>query len=210
MTGDEVAEAWRHASPAAVHPELDGSGMPTMEWSAAATLQDLLSGIDAYMKYKPESVLDYAAGPGRLAVHLLDHFTSVTIADTNPAYLDIASTRGEFTVLQVDTIPAFLPPVDVIVCVNLFIHLPNETADQLLTLFAATLNPGGLLALHVPLYEQGRTPEHWTAVGTWTIHQLRQSATQAGLRVFEAHSNHGAYTGTPGPYHAALAFLGHA
>jgi len=212
-TGEEVAQAWREASPAAVHPELDNKGQAIIEASALNTLTDLLEGFSRHHPHTnrpaPFTILDYAAGPGRLSKHLAKHFGEVILVDTNPTFLALAAKDGpsNYRLLEVDAVPKVLPIVDVIVCVNLFLHLPAFTAGRLLALFAKSLEPDGLLALHIPIYDIGTTPATWTAVGTWTPPMLEASAGAAGLEVLEVSTNAGEYRGQPGPFHARLHYL---
>jgi hypothetical protein len=209
-SAEQVAASWRVASPAAVHPELDGDGQPWSTGSAEETINELLAGIELYLPTFPSnlSLLDYAGGPGRLARIAIDLFDFVLVADTNPAYLEIAGADGLNTLL-VSPIPKALPTTDVILCVNLFLHLPPATGAELLWLFARTLPRHGLLALQLPLYDVAVPPATWTSVGTWTLPQLEAAAADAGLVVLEAHTNPGRYlTGKqPGPNHARLHFL---
>lgn len=208
-TAEQVAAAWRVASPAAVHPELNDQGQPISSGSAENTIAELLNGINNYLPHDdPLTLLDYGGGPGRLARLAAPLFGKVIVADTNPAYLEIAARLPKVDTLLVDTVPETLPEADVILCVNLFLHLPMDAARALLSLFAETLPPHGLLALQLPLYDVWVTPATWTSVGVWTDDMLYAQAWRAHLRVLESHPNPGRYHyGAPGPNHARLHFL---
>ncbi len=204
-SAEEVAASWRQATPAAVHPELDAQGRPKSNGSALNTITQLLAGINDHLppRAKADTLLDYGGGPGRVARLALPYFDRVIVADTNPAYLRIASKAGA-EILQVSPLPVALPPSDVLLCVNLFLHLPVDTALALLALFASSTR---LVALQLPIYDVAVPPATWTSVGTWTLEGLEYAAGLAGLKILEAHSNPGRYDGIPGPNHARLHFL---
>ena len=215
-TGEEVAAAWRIASPAAVHPELDAQGQPVSSGSAETTMRQLVGAIREYSDFDPPDLvlLDYGGGPGRIARLAAGLFHRVIVADTNPAYLEIAADIPEVETLLVDTTPSELPDlgndIDVILCINVFLHLPVRTAISLLRLFADTIPADGLIALQIPLYDRATTPDTWTSVGTWTENQLRSRVAGAGLVVRELHTNRGVYVpgSHPGANHARLHILG--
>jgi SAM-dependent methyltransferase len=208
-TGEQVAKAWQQASPAAVHPELGHDGLPKSDGSAQLTIMELDTAVRFYVGDPSElDLLDYAAGPGRLARLGAHFYNSWLCADVNPRYLDIAAKIPGVSTLHVDTLPGSLPSVDVILCVNLFLHIPHDLAQSLLRLFARTLRPGGLLALQLPIYDEGVLPLTWTSVGVWTPAQFESYAAAAGLAVLELQANTGTYQRSRiGANHARLHFL---
>lgn len=206
-----VARAWRQATPAAIHPELDDAGRPKSRGHLDATITDLLELVARYDGRPPAelTILDYGAGTGRVALDLIRHFDKVTLADTNPAFLELAGSllvdRTKFDLLLVEPIPNTLPTVDVVLCVNVLLHLDPATIAALLEVFGAA-SASGLVFVQIPVYSTATRTSHWTGVNTMTPTTLRGLAASAGLELLEVHSNPGRYAPRSGggPNHHRL------
>lgn len=212
MKAERIAEAWREASPAAVHPELNYAGQATGTGHLEVTMADLLIGIDDYLDRLPSelTILDYGAGPGRVSVELIRRFRRTILADTNPHFLELAGTLlgpGAYELLEVDPIPSELPPADVVLCVNLFVHLDPAAIGELLKVFARALRPGGLVAVQIPVYDLPRATENWTGINVITPATLTALAAGAGLEVLELRTNPGRFVYPGGPNHHRLHLL---
>lgn len=210
---EEIAQAWREAGARAVHPELSDDGSPISGFAAAETVAELERAARYVGRPIAElDLLDYGAGPGRIAREVVGRWRHVILADVSPTYLELARIQlGEvagYELLEVDPLPAALPAVDVVLCVAVLIHIPRELAGELLEVLARALRPGGILAAQMPIYEEAAPPAGWTDVGTYTSRDVRILADEADLEIRELYVNPGRFAyDAIGRYHRRLQIL---
>lgn len=153
---------------------------PVKRWLQARRLADALRALPR--RLRPAVVIDYGAGDGELARRLADRFPGARVIAFEPApgFAEAARARlgGRGEVTEDETA---LPTgaADLVVCTEVFEHLPPEEERGALDQIARTLAPGGLLLVGVPVEtgppallkgafraarRQGAEDAHWPAI----------------------------------------------
>ena len=183
---DEVARTDQQSS--AIHPAAD-SGFEAYERSgfesALRVMQVFPPG--------PYRVLDYGCGNGRVARHLVGRYEEVVGYDTSEAMREAYSQNVLYSSVLGDLDYAV---VDRVYSWCVFFHHNYADGRRMLVELAAMpgLEPGALLALHIPIYDVAREPGTWIDVGVWTPAQFRDACDAAGLEVVETHPSPGAFS----------------
>jgi SAM-dependent methyltransferase len=209
-----VADAWEEAARrvdyrAAIHPL--GSDLAAYRASGetlAAHISDLAA---AWLpKGRRRDVIEVGVGDGRIAGPLARLGWKVTGLDTSPTMLrHLADNYPEVDGVLID--PAGPLPklrASVVFAVAVLIHQSVANGQEMVREWAGLLRPGGVMLLHIPLYDEPREGEHWTDVTVWTVGGLRAAAESAGLIVERAEANPGVFSfDAVGPNHAAIHVL---
>lgn len=212
MQLSKMVAAWRVAEVKSVHPLARQIGVSGTDSDAVERVGEVFAAVPGDLGEL--DVLDYASGPGRLAVVLATRFRHVTLADINGPFLELARARFDRvglsnfdTVLIEDPVPSvdvFGRRFDVVVSDLFLSHLPLESVPGFMELFRDVLKPGGLLLIGQPVYESDRTPNSWHDISTWTPETLERFATDAGFEVVESYFNDGVFTGVRAANHFRL------
>lgn len=101
---------------------------------------------------RPRSILDFAAGYGRVLRHLLVEFpnSTITACDINEAALEFCrDTFGVATLASRSDLALFWPPhaYDLIWCGSLFSHLPESAFRDALQCICRSLTPDGVAVI---------------------------------------------------------------
>jgi len=142
------------------------------------------------------SLLDFGCGNGRVARHLTGDF-EVCGADASPSMLAklAADAPGVTPVLWDGLAETELPGVfDCCYSWAVFIHLTPRDGAQVLENLAASIRPGGLVLIDVPLYDAARTRSAWSDVTVWTPAMFYRAADVASLVVLEMASDPGVFS----------------
>lgn len=218
LTHRDVIEGWvaaadRDDRAAAIHPT--GTD-PDAYWSSGAVaaheIHDRLP-VDQY-----PVVGDFGAGDGRVAIPLaqLDDARQVVAVDAVTAMIQALMARaGELGVDNIDGVLAdgitaefTLPEVDAWYTLACLIHHSYDDGARILAAMAASLRPGGVILLDVPVYDQPRERDSWTDVTVWDAAQFHKAAEAAGLVVLEGWHNDGTFSYSAiGPNHGRLHVL---
>ena len=205
----DLFDEWRDAPERAVHWDIKNRGAEGTDAMALLRASEVFREVD-----DPSTldVLDYAAGPGRLAVPLAARFNHVTLADINPRFLESARSRFESvgrknfdTILLDNPIPTrdtFGRSFDIIVS-DLFIsHLPIKLVPPFFDLFYELIKPGGLFMFGQPIYEKDREPRYWQDISTWSIETFYELTHR--FEVVNVYPNETKFDGTRGANHFRL------
>ena len=157
-----------------------------------------------------KTILDFGCGDGRVTIPLAKRFKHVVAVDGSSTMLKAMPVVENITqVLYTgDGIDIGYSKVDVVYSTSVFIHNTYQDGCKILMDLSAVTVQGGLLLMHIPLYDEARAPENWTDVGVWTLNMLCNAADQAGLRLESWLTNQGAFSfNQVGPNHGALQVL---
>lgn len=130
-----------------------------------STIEFLLETLD---KEAPESIIDVGCGDGRMSRELALRFPASRVfgIDYSAQAINLARamnpgpSRPEFAQLDITT-PHDLPRFDVAVLMEVFEHIPPESARDFLDGIRRVLKPGGLLLVTVPHVNHGLEPKHY-------------------------------------------------
>lgn len=132
--------------------------------SGEETIADLLSRIDTALKrrIRPRNALDFGCGVGRLTLPLARRAERVTGCDVSPTMLELARGNAEEAGLRNVT---FIPPqaieapheqrFDFICSLLVFQHIPTVVGYPLFARLLASLEGGGVAAIHLPFHRRG-------------------------------------------------------
>jgi cyclopropane fatty-acyl-phospholipid synthase-like methyltransferase len=123
-------------------------------------------------------VMDYGCGNGRVLQFIPNKIVGI---DAVKGMADFVLTPEEFD-----------GKVDVIYSISVFIHNTYETGVKIINWMKDYINPGGLMLLQIPIYDQAKDPENWTDVGVWTERMFREAVE--GMEIIEMHKNNGVFT----------------
>lgn len=189
---DEVAHL--KDAQAAIHPL--GADPDAYEASGIVTAEALL---EAFGSLPGWPLIDFGAGDGRVAIPLAGMTQRPIVAvDSSPAMLArLAERKGEvpnlFPMLADGTWPLPIRAAG-IYAIAVLIHHKHCDGAQIILNLAASLIPGGRMILDLPLYDEPREPVDWTDVGVWTLAEIEDVATAAGLRIDSAVVNLGCFS----------------
>lgn len=123
-------------------------------------------------------VMDYGCGNGRVLQFIPNKRIGI---DAVKGMADFVKTPEEFH-----------EKVDVIYSISVFIHNTYETGVNVIKWMKEHINPGGLMLLQIPIYDQAKNPLNWTDVGVWTESMFRDAVE--GLEIVEMHKNKGSFS----------------
>jgi trans-aconitate methyltransferase len=203
MRIDEITSKWEEAAKSDeaqghIHPsgsisaeEYERSGR-----DAAAVVCDIAR---TYLAHKVPDirVADFGCGDGRVLKHVSHEFDDVWGIDASPTMLERLSDRvpgvqkiesngtdAQMLILRADLIYSWA----------VFIHHDIKAGSDMIMGLSEGLNPGGLLALQIPCYDEPRERGAWIDVTVWTPKHIRTAAGSSGLQVVELWNSEGQFS----------------
>lgn len=211
---DATVAAWSRADREAIHPTgTDDDNYRASGHAAAQRIADLL---DVFADRPVRTICDFGCGDGRVLQWLAEMFPVAIGIDASYEMLVRAQVRAlsAHTWLWDGRPGPDAPPralvwrwghVDVVAALAVLIHHRHADAAQLVASLTALVRPGGLLLLDLPLYEEGREPESWIDVATWTLPEWLELAHALDLETLQASVSPGAFSyETVGAAHDSL------
>ena len=121
---------------------------PLKRWVQRRRLDDALAALPPALQ--PRLIIDYGAGDGELACRLAKRFPEARVVafEPTPQFADAARGRGCIVVEDERDLPT---SADLIVCTEVFEHLPPAEEAAALDVMAQLLAPGGTLLVGVPV-----------------------------------------------------------
>lgn len=121
---------------------------PLKRWLQRRRLDDALAALPKDLR--PRLILDYGAGDGELARRLNLRFSEARVVafEPTPQFADAARQRGCTVVEHEGELPS---GADLIVCAEVFEHLPAREEAAALDRIVDLLAPGGTLLVGVPV-----------------------------------------------------------
>jgi SAM-dependent methyltransferase len=157
------------------------------------------------------SLIEFGCGNGRVTRHLARLYDSVLAVDIAPTMLELVGQLGLPNVETYLSDGLTMPPgrtFDAAYSEIVFIHNTHEDGRRIIQALAGAVADGGVLALHIPIYDVGRDPAHWIDVGVWTADQLAEAAESAACEVVQRWTNPGHFDFDHiGPNHYKLQVL---